>query len=143
MNKRLLLAAAVLFAPLIAMAAPGFNMGDQPGQWWSGRFAALYGGWIGGGLGGIGGIIGSAAGIMARKGKGRRLIVGSMLLLTLVGVAALIGGLVALAGSQPWHVTYPLLLLGVILTAVCGGNTFVLRRVYTQVELRQISARDV
>jgi len=110
-----------------------------PGGWWGERTAGL----VGGIAGSIFGCIGAAIGILAGLGKARRLVIllaGASLIL---GIASLIAGIMALALGQPYAVWYPLLLAGVILTAVIGGNLPILRRRYEQIELRKMAAMDV
>jgi len=142
MNKRAFLTLAIYSTALAARASSGFHFADQPGEWWTMREVARYGGLIGGGVGGLAGVLGATAGVMVCRGKGRRFVVGAMTAFTVIGLGSLIAGVVALFGSQPWHVTYPLLLMGVILTAVCGSNTWMIRRMYVKVEMRQMVARD-
>ena len=56
---------------------------------------------------------------------------------------SLIFGLIAVTLGQPYGVYYPLLLGGIILTGVCGGNLPGLLRRYQQAELRKMAAMDV
>ena len=55
---------------------------------------------------------------------------------------SLVAGVIALALGQPYAVYYPLLLGGIILTAVCGGIRPGLRHGYEQRELRRMAAMD-
>ncbi len=110
-----------------------------PGAWWSDRAGNL----VGGIAGSIFGCVGAAIGILAGLGRARRLVfllAGASLIL---GIAALVAGITALALGQPYAVWYPLLLLGVILTAVIGANLPMLRRRYEQIELRKMAAMDL
>jgi hypothetical protein len=107
------------------------------------KFGALYGG-IGGGLfGTLGGILGAAAGVLAPKGKGRTVILGSFTLLMGVGIANLILGIYALIDGQPYGIWYPLMLLGIILTAVLGGLRPVVRKRYEEAEMRKMDAAAI
>lgn len=110
-----------------------------PGAWWDDRTAGLVGGIGGSILGCLGGLMGTLGGF----GKGRRFVIGLAVLITLSGVAALVVGLVALGVGQPYAVYYPLLLLGGILTVVCGGLLPVIRRRYAEIELRRMTAMDL
>jgi hypothetical protein len=139
MSKRVWLTVAIFATTYAAMA---FHFEDKPGEWWTMRSAAMYGGKIGGGVGGLAGILGATAGFMVCRGKGRGFIVGSLMFLTMVGIGSLAAGMVALATAQPWHVKYPLLLMGTILTVVCGSNTWMVRRMYAQVEMRKMAAKE-
>jgi hypothetical protein len=111
----------------------------QPAKpWWTDEDA----GWIGGIGGSIVGLLGAVIGTLGGLGKARRFVVALTATLVGAGVLSLIVGLIALALGQPYPVYYPLLLLGIILTAVCGGNLPMLRRRYQQIELRKMAAMD-
>ena len=144
MNKRVCLTFAFLLAALGAHAGV-FNVihfTDQPGEWWRMKTAAQYGGWIGGGIGGLAGILGALSGFLVWRCKGRTFMICAMTTMAGVGMISLIAGIAALADSQPYHVTYPLLLFGIIMSTVCGTNALMLRKFYVMAELRQMSAKD-
>jgi MFS family permease len=145
MNKKRILGALMFscaaFMAVSADARP-FHFGDQAGEWWSARSAAMYAGLIGGGIGCLGGLLGAASGLLASRGKGRWFVTGSMMTLTGLGFIFLAAGIVAALTSQPYHVAYPLLLLGVILSFVCGPLTLLVRRRYVEFEMRQMRAKD-
>ena len=109
----------------------------RPG-WWTDQAA----GWIGGIGGSIGGTLGALIGVLAGLGKARRFVIALTMVLIGMGVASIVTGLVALVLCQPYAVYYPLLLLGIIATAVCGGNLPGFLRRYQQSELRKIAAMD-
>jgi hypothetical protein len=104
------------------------------------RFGALYGGIGGGLLGSLGGILGAAAGTLAPKGKGRSFILGAFTLMMVVGVGHLVVGLYALSVGQPYGIWYPLVLIGGILTMVCGSLRPVVRKRYEEAEARRMDA---
>jgi hypothetical protein len=106
--------------------------------WWSGRTGGLIGG-IGGS---ICGLLGGLIGTLASFGKARRFVLALTVVMVAFGVVSLIIGAIALLFRQPYEVYYPLLLGGIILAAVCGGNLRTLRRRYEQVELRKMAAMD-
>ncbi|MGO8751700.1 MAG: hypothetical protein ACLQNE_37640 [Thermoguttaceae bacterium] len=106
--------------------------------WWTEQTAGLIGG-IGGS---ICGILGAMIGILGGIGKARRFVLTLTAALIVFGVACLVLGVIAWSLGQPYGVYYLLLLGGIILTAVCGGNLPNLRRRYEQIELRKMAAMD-
>jgi hypothetical protein len=110
-----------------------------PGAWWGAEAS----GWIGGIGGTVLGTFGALIGVLASLGKARRLVLGLAWGFVGLGIMALFAGAVALVCRQPFVVYYPLLLGGVIATAVFGGNLPQLRRRYQQLELRRMAALDV
>lgn len=109
-----------------------------PDGWWTERDA----GWIGGVGGSIVGLLGALIGTLGGFGKARRFVLLLTTALVGLGVLCLILGAAAFALGQPYAVYYPLLLFGIITTAVCGGNLPILRRRYQQIELRRMTAMD-
>ena len=118
--------------------APGEDPLQASGQWFSNRSAGMFGG-IGGGLLGVWGALIS---VLSARGKARAFVLGSANLLVAIGIASLIGGVVALATSQPYAVYYTLLLIGVIVTAVVGKLRSTLAARYEQLELQRMQAMD-
>ncbi len=90
-------------------------------EWWTSQQAGMLGGGLGGGLGGLAGLLGAAMGVLAPKGKGRWILVPSTALLLLAGIILALLGALALLQGQPYHVYYPLLLAGGVLTCVLSG----------------------
>lgn len=119
-----------------------YASGEDPmqlaGQWFSNRNAALMNG-VGGGLIGLWGAL---IGFLASRGKARVFVLGSANALLFIGIAALVGGAVAVASSQPYAVYYPLLLIGVILTFVIGGIRGTLSARYEELELKRMQSMD-
>ena len=111
--------------------------------WWTGEQAGWIGGIGGSALGILGGLIGTACGVLAPRGKGRTLVLGTMSIIVIISVMILIVGLVALFSGQPYGVWYPCLLVGVLGTFVFGGLIPVIRMVYRQAEQRQLEARSL
>ena len=111
--------------------------------WWTEGQA----GWIGGSLGSffgiLGGVFGTVCGICAPRGKCKALVYGISVFMIAAGVAALIAGIVALLLGQPYVVWYPLVLVGIICTAVVGGLTPVIRRRYREAEQRRLEAEEL
>lgn len=110
-----------------------------PGAWWDDRSAGL----IGGIAGTVGGLLGGLIGVLTSMGRARTLVLTLAKGLLILGVISLLLGLVALGLGQPYAVYYPLLLLGVILSAVMGANLRTIRRRYEGLELRRMAAMDV
>jgi hypothetical protein len=106
--------------------------------WWSDAAA----GWIGGIGGSVVGLLGAIVGTLAGIGKARRFVLALMAAVALAGVASLLAGLVAVGMRQPYAVYYPLLLGGVLSTAIFGGQIPMVRRRYQQIELRKMAALD-
>ena len=111
--------------------------------WWTGQEAGLFGGIGGSVIGILGGVLGTMAGTLAPRGKARGLVVGSFVVCIVAGVVILTIGLVALGGGQPYHVWYPLILSGGILTLVLGCLFPVLRIRYRQAEARRLEAEEL
>jgi len=109
------------------------------GQWFGNSTAGLLGG-LGGGLIGLWGAL---IGILSSRGKARRFVLGSANALFVIGIASLVGGVAALATTQPYAVYYPLLLIGIILVAVFGKMRGRLSARYEQLELKQMQSMDV
>jgi len=107
-------------------------------------FNAILYGWLPGTIiGCLGGIIGTAAGVLAPRGKARRFVLSLQLSAIVISAAFLAAGVAALAASQPYAVWYSLLLPGI------GGSVLfcalfpLLRRSYAQAEMRKSKAADL
>src|SRR5262245_2302780 len=105
-------------------------------EWWNAHDGALIGTFAGAGGGVLGGVFGSLIGVLAPRGIGRRVIVPLHIAVVLSGAACLVAGVVAVIAGQPYHVFYPLLLIGGILTLVMGGLLPVVLARYRQAEAR-------
>ena len=108
------------------------------GQWWSPRDA----GWIGAILGTALGCLGALVGTLTSKGKARALVLGALKLTAVVGVALLAAGIAAITTKQPYHVYYPLLLLGLLGTVIPLGVLKTCRKRFEEMELRKMAAMD-
>lgn len=109
-------------------------------EWWSAQTAIWIGSLGGGGLGTLAGLFGAAVGLLAPRGLARGPVLATHLALVLIGAAMLLAGLLALVLGQPYHVYYPLGLIGLILTAVMGPLWPVVRARYRQAEARRLEA---
>ena len=119
-----------------------YASGEDPlqatGQWIGNRGAALLGG-FGGGLIGLWGAL---IGILSSRGKARHFVLASANALLVIGIASLVGGVVAFTTDQPYAVYYPLLLIGIILVAVLGKLRGSLSARYEQIELKRMQSMD-
>ncbi len=109
-------------------------------EWWSYQTSAWIGAIGGSGLGVLGGVLGTAASMLVSKGKGRAAVLGGLAVCACAGALTLVTGVVALGLGQPYHVYYPLLLLGGIASVVMGSLLPVMRTRYRQAEQRRMDA---
>ncbi|MFG0241189.1 MAG: hypothetical protein ACF8R9_00240 [Phycisphaerales bacterium JB054] len=109
-------------------------------EWWTSQDAALIGAIGGSAVGVLGGVFGTVVGLCAPKGIARVPVLGTQLALAVLGVVMLVAAVVALLGSQPYHVWFPLLLGGVLLASLMGGLYPVVRARYMQAEARRMDA---
>lgn len=116
---------------LVALAASN--------EWWTEQQSGV----IGGSLGSLVGILGALIAVAASLGRSRRVTVALCVLAIAVSVSSLAVGAVAMCAGQPWHVSFPLLLVGVIGTTVLGGNWRTVQRRLQDSELRRMTAADV
>ena len=111
---------------------------SKTGQWWSGPQAGLIGGIGGGALGCVGALIGT----LCWLGRARRLVMGLLVGMIVVGVLSLAAGVVALIQSQPYAVYYPCLLVGGRCTVLAPVQFRNVARRYEEIELRKMQAMD-
>jgi hypothetical protein len=108
-----------------------------------GTFGAYYGAIAGSVVGLSGAAIGTFAGILGPRGKGRRWVLGAMVFIVLLGIAQLAFGIAALATGQPYGVWYPPALIG-LMSAVIFGSLFpVVRKRYAEAERRRLEAEGL
>jgi peptidoglycan/LPS O-acetylase OafA/YrhL len=89
------------------------------------------------------GLMGGLVAWLVPRGRARNFILRAWFALWAAAVALLIVGLAALANGQPWGIWYGLLLPGVIGVLVVGGNSFVIRKRYREVEERRLASKDL
>ena len=120
-----------------------YASGEDPlratGQWFSDSSAGLLGGICGALLG----LWGALIGVLSSRGKARRFVLGSANTLLVIGIASLVGGVVAVATAQPYSLYYPLLLIGIVLVVVFGKMRGNLSARYEQLELKKMQSMDV
>lgn len=111
-------------------------------EWWdpqTGNYIGAYGGaFIGVFFGGVGGGIG---GTLAPKGKAKTLVMSITYAGIALGIVNLISGGIAVLTQQPYHVYYPLLLIGVILTVVELSILPTLNKAYARSEQQRLDAQ--
>ena len=112
-------------------------------EWWDPRVGTYIGAFGGAGLGVLGGLLGALTGTLAPKGVGRAFILTTHTTLLVVCVLCLGAGITALVIGQPYHVWYPLTLIGGIGTFVLGPLLFVVRKRYAEAEHRKMSAEQL
>jgi hypothetical protein len=111
--------------------------------WWTSVQAGWIGGIGGSVLGLFGAALGTIGGICAPRGKCKGLVHVLIMLPLVAGLAALIVGLAALGLGQPYHVWYPLLIFGIVGTAVMGGLLPVFRARYREADQRRLEAEEL
>jgi hypothetical protein len=118
--------------------APNENPLAVAGQWWSDQGGGL----VGGIAGSILGCLGALVGWLAATGRARRVALGTLKLMILLGVIGLAAGGFALLRSQPYAVYYPLLLVGFLCVVIPAGLFRSIRKRYEDIELRRMRAMD-
>ena len=118
--------------------APGDDPLAMEGAWWGPRGA----GWLGGVLGVLLGGLGALVGVLAGRGRARRLMLGIMIVLVTVGVGLLLAGVVAWVVGQGFLVVFPLALAGAIATLVFGPLLLIVRQRFLSLERRRMAAMD-
>jgi len=125
-----------LVAAIVAGAA--FSTAD-----WQPMDAARWA-WLPGTLFGvIAGTFGGVSGTLALKGRARSAILMAGALLLAASVGMLVGGALLLVMRRSWYLYYMWLLPGGLGCVILPGRLRALRRVYEQVELRRLQAKDI
>jgi hypothetical protein len=118
--------------------APGEDPLRLKGQWWTEQ----QGGMVGGIAGSLVGLLGALVGMLAGSGRARPVAFGGLRMMQAIGAIALVLGVVALLRAQPYPVFYPLLLVGVLASALPIALAPTLRKRYEDLELRRMAALD-
>ena len=114
------------------------SLGSATSMWWTDQ----QGGLVGGIAGSLLGLLGAVIGVVAGSPKFRFLSVPLHVLGIAVGVCSLITGIVAVSTGQPYHVFYPLLLIGTLAVVIFPVTLITTSRVRREVEVRQMEAID-
>lgn len=113
-------------------------------EWWSAEHAALIGAIGGSMVGVIGGVFGSVVGVCAPRGIARGPVLTGHTVLVIVGLGLLLAGIAAVTvAGQPYHVYFPLLLGGFVMSATLGPLLPVVRARYRQAEARRMEAAEI
>lgn len=120
---------------LTELTAAVSDIGDRPVNRLTSSVGAIAGAFVG--------CVGALIGLLTSLGKARRLVIAATTGLIVFGAAALVMGLVAAARSQPFSVSYPLLLLGSLACIVPLGIMPTIRRRFEEIELRTMRAHDI
>ena len=110
--------------------------------WWTNQEAGL----IGGGIGILGAVFGCTAGVLAPRLRtpGQFAAMRAFFLVFIgIGLAALAAGIGALAARQPYHVFYPLLLAGLILTFLPASLFFAFRNRQRRIENLRLESESL
>jgi hypothetical protein len=112
----------------------------------SGAANAWWPDWTGGLIGGIGGALlgclGGLLGWLAAKGKAQSFVLATLKSLIALGVVSLATGFLAMAQRQPYGVWFVPLLLGVLLVAILPSRLKHYQKLYTETEIRRMTAID-
>ncbi len=107
--------------------------------WWTEQQAGWIGGLLGSGFGIFAGLIGLLAGAGRAVGLARR----GLVVLMVCGLLCLLVGAVAVISKQPWHVYYPMLLTGLIVTIVTFTTRIAILHTIRQRELAKMQSADI
>ena len=112
-------------------------------EWWTPILGTLLGAFAGAGLGVLLGSFGAVVGVCAARGKLGQWAVFVAMAFASLGVVMLIAGAIALALGQPYHVYYPLMLIGGIAALVCGCNVMTVRNAVRACQQRKLAAAEL
>jgi hypothetical protein len=110
--------------------------------WWDQETAILVGAIGGSAIGVIGGLYGAAMGVLAPRGKCKGLLMSVHVSMIVLGVVALVAGIVAAISGQPYAVYYPLLLGGGLVSLLFSLLLPVVVVRYRQAEARRLDAEQ-
>jgi len=121
----------VVLGPLaLAEYRAGVDPLEAADGWWGRRGGGL----VGGLLGGLVGCLGALIGVLGARGKARGFVLGAMKAMLLGGAVLSAVGILALARSQPFHVWWPLLLVGGLCVVLSAGLLPTVRKRYSAEE---------
>ncbi len=88
----------------------------------------------------LGGALVVATSLLTPRGKAKGLLTGAYMLLACIGAASLLFALIAALTGEPRNVVVPLLVPGIVLTAVMGIFSPQIIREYQHFEFRKLAA---
>jgi len=94
-------------------------------------------------VGVLGGVLGPMVGVLAPRGKAKRLVLGTWTLVLAGCAAMLVAAVVGFVSGQPRIIWYSLGLAGGVGTVVFGSLTPVVLLRYRQAEARRMAAGDL
>lgn len=112
-------------------------------EWWTPIQGAYVGAFGGAGLGVLLGTFGAIAGVHAARGKLGQWAVSVMVACAAAGFVTFVAGTIALVVGQPYHVYYPLMLIGGIVSLVCGCNIPAIRNAVRNCQQRKLAAAEL
>ena len=110
--------------------------------WFDQQTAGMIGGIIGCLGGGMGALFGCTANYCVTRGK-KKWVYGIMAVAISIGAVFSVLGLIALLAKQPYHVWYPFVLSGFLMTILFSCFLPMMRNRFIQNEMRQMSAKDL
>jgi Ca2+/Na+ antiporter len=132
-----------LASSILALQTAASSQASAVSPWWTTQTSIWIGALGGSGVGLLGAILGPAMGILIPKGKGKAFILPSLLVMAIVGGCMELVGIAAVIQQQPYHVWYPLVLLGAICLCVMLPLYFVAKARYRALEVNRMEARDL
>ncbi|MFN0134618.1 MAG: hypothetical protein ACKVS9_00705 [Phycisphaerae bacterium] len=112
-------------------------------EWWTPMQGTFFGAFGGAGIGVLLGTFGAIVGVYAARGKLGQWAVSVVVAVTALGVVTCVAGMIALAIGQPYHVYYPLMLIGGIASLVCGCNISTVRNAVRSCQQRKLAAAEL
>ena len=110
--------------------------------WFDQQTAGMIGAIIGCTLGTTGALMGCCCGICVRKGW-KKFALAFFTIVIAACVMLIITGIIAAANDQPYHVWYSFFFPGFIGTAIFASLFPVIRKRFTEAELKQMQAKDL